>query len=187
MGPGILTRYSRQVLGGFLALFVLVAAGVLYLRFRSPVGGASPYEPVSPPEEYGIEMVADEVMYTGQTAPVQVTVRNTSESGWLEPNPYRPLEWVLEVQVDGQWYSMRTPEKRIRWEWFPEDKSLNSEPSGVVKVGEEQIFLCYIGDYYRLPLRSALYRIVFPDMSKVRPDGGVYREIALAAEFGVIP
>jgi len=186
MGPGILTQYSKQVLGGFLALFVLVAVGQLYLRFRSPIGGESPYQ-IFDHEEQGIEIVADDVMYTGQTAPVQVTVRNTSESGWLEPNPYRPLEWVLETSVDGAWHSMRTQEKRIRWDWLPEDKSPNSSPSGIVKNGEEQTFLCYVGDYYRLPLDPGLYRIVFPDMSKVRPDGGVYREIALAAQFEVLP
>ena len=130
MGPGILTRYSKQVLSGFLAFFVLVAAVLLYLRFRSPVGGTSPYEPVFAHEAHGIEIVADEVMYTGQTAPVQVTVRNTSEWGWLEPEPYRPLEWVLEIQVNGCWHSVRTTEKHIRWDWFPEDKSSSSSPSG---------------------------------------------------------
>lgn len=181
MGPGIFTKYSRQVIGGLLLFFALVAAVLLYLRVRSPIGGESPYEPVFDHEEHGIEIVADEVMYTGQTAPVQVTVRNTSESGWLEPGPYRPLEWVLEVQVDGAWHSMRTTEKQIRWE------GSDGQPSGVVKNGEEQIFLCYVGDYYRLPLDPGLYRIVFPDMSKVRPDGGVYREIALAAQFEVLP
>ena len=31
MGPGILTRYSKQVLGSLLTLFVLVAAVLLYL------------------------------------------------------------------------------------------------------------------------------------------------------------
>ena len=181
MGPGILTRYSKQVLGGFLALFVLVAVVVLYLRFRSPVGGESPYDDIFDQEKCGIEITADEVMYTGQTAPVTVIVRNTSESGWLEPNPYRPLEWELETQVNGTWHSMRTTEKQIRWE------GPDGQPSGVVKNGEEQVFLCYVGDYYRLPLKPGSYRIVFPDMSKVRPDGGVYREIALAAEFEVLP
>lgn len=187
MGPGIFTKYSRQVIGGLLLFFALVAAVLLYLRVRSPIGGESPYEPVFDHEEHGIEIVADEVMYTGQTAPVQVTVRNTSESGWLEPGPYRPLEWVLEVQVNGTWHSMRMLEKRIRWDWLPEEKSSNSSPSGIVKNGEEQLFLCCISDYYRLPLEPGLYRIVFPDMSKVRPDGGVYREIALAAQFEVLP
>ena len=180
MGPGILTRYSKQVLGGFLGFFVLVAAVVLYFRFRSPVGGESPYQ-IFDHAEQGIEITADDVMYTGQTAPVTVTVRNTSESGWLEPNPYRPQEWVLETRVNGTWHSMRTTEKQIRWE------GPDGQPSGVVKNGEEQIFLCYVGDYYRLPLKPGAYRIVFPDLSKVRPDGGVYREIALAAEFEVLP
>jgi len=186
VGPGIFTKYSKQVLGGLMLLFAVIAAVMLYFRFRSPVGSESPYQ-IFDHQEQGIEITADEVMYAGQTAPVQVTVRNTSEKGWLEPGLYRPLEWVLEIKVDGVWYSMRTMEKRIRWDWLPEDKSPNSAPSGIVKEGEEQTFLCCVGDYYRLPLKPGSYRIVFPDMTKVRPDGGVYREIALAAQFEVLP
>ena len=30
MGPGILTRYSKQVLGGLLAAFAIIAAVLLY-------------------------------------------------------------------------------------------------------------------------------------------------------------
>ena len=44
MGPGILTRYSKQVLGGLLAVFAIIAAVLLYFRLRSPVCGVSPYE-----------------------------------------------------------------------------------------------------------------------------------------------
>ena len=80
MGPGIFTKYSRQVLGGLLALFALVAAVLLYLRFRSPVGGESPYDDIFDQGKYGVEMTADEVMYTGQTAPVD-RARNGSPVG----------------------------------------------------------------------------------------------------------
>ena len=186
MGPGILTRYSKQVLGSFLALFVLVAAVVLYLRFRSPVGGESPYDNIFDQGKYGIEITADEVMYTGQTAPVTVTVRNTAESGWIVPENYRTLEWVLETRVDGAWHSMRTMEKRIRWDFPKEDKSPNSGPSGIVKEGEEQTFLCYVEDYYRLPLKPGLYRIVFPSMTKELSSGAVAHG-SIAAEFEVLP
>lgn len=186
MGPGILTRYSKQVLGSFLALFVLVAAVVLYLRFRSPVGGESPYDDIFDQGKYGIEITADEVVYTGQTAPVTVTVRNTAESGWVVPETIRPLEWVLETRVNGVWHSMRTQEKRIRWDFPKEDKSPNSGPSGIVKEGEEQTFLCYVGDYYRLPLKPGSYRIVFPSMTKeLIPGSTAYG--SLAAEFEVLP
>ena len=68
MGPGILTRYSKQVLGSLLTLFVLVAAVLLYLRFRSPVGGESPYDDIFDQGKYGVEITADAVMYTGQAA-----------------------------------------------------------------------------------------------------------------------
>jgi len=186
MGPGILTRYSRQVLGGFLALFVLVAAVLLYLRFRSPVGGESPYDDIFDQGKYGIEITADEVMYTGQTAPVRVTIRNTAESGWIVPETVRPLEWVLETRVNGVWHSMRTLEKRIAWDFPEEDKSPNGGPSGIVKEREEQTFLCYVGDYYRLPLKPGSYRIVFPAMTKeLIPGSTAYG--SLAAEFEVLP
>ena len=33
MGPGILTRYSKQVLGGILAVFAIMAAVLLYFAF----------------------------------------------------------------------------------------------------------------------------------------------------------
>ena len=38
MGPGILTRYSKQVLGSFLVVFAILAAVMLYFRNDAPDG-----------------------------------------------------------------------------------------------------------------------------------------------------
>ena len=43
MGPGILTRYSKQVLGSFLVVFAILAAVMLYFRFRGSIGCVSPH------------------------------------------------------------------------------------------------------------------------------------------------
>jgi hypothetical protein len=186
MGPGIFTTHWKKVLGGCLALLMAFLAVVLYYEFRSPVGRASTYEYVNAWGDEAIEVVADEVVYCHQTAPLQITIRNQSENGWIVPGDYRPKEWVLEIFVDGQWYSVRTTEKHIRWDYPSEDKTPYSGPSGIVKDGEEQTFCCYIVDYYKLPLKPGLYRVVFPDMEKHTEFSGTYRT-AIAAEFEVLP
>lgn len=186
MGPGIFTTHWKKVLGGCLALLAAVLMVILYYEFRSPVGRVSPYENINAWGDEAIEVIADEVVYCYQTEPLRVTVRNASEGGWIYPGDYRPKEWVLEIFVDGQWYSMRTTEEQIRWDFPPEDKTPYSGPSGIVKDGEEQTFCCYIADYYQLPLKPGLYRVVFPDMEKHTEFSGTYRT-AIAAEFEVLP
>ncbi len=42
MGPGILTRYSKQVLGSFLVVFAILAAVMLYFRFRARLAACRP-------------------------------------------------------------------------------------------------------------------------------------------------
>lgn len=186
MGPGIFTKYSKQVIGGILAIFVLFAAVALWYRFRSPIGKVSPYESINSWGDEQVEIVVDEVFYAQQTGPLHVTICNRSDRGLVVPDNYRPKEWMLEIQVNGRWHSMRTAEKNIRWDFPSEDKTPNSGPSGIVKCGEEQTFLCYLSDYYRLPLKPALYRVVFPDMLKEAGGTGTYKT-AVAAEFEVIP
>ena len=48
MGPGILTRYSKQVLGGILAVFAIMATVLLYFRFRSSAARLAVYRPMRP-------------------------------------------------------------------------------------------------------------------------------------------
>lgn len=186
MGPGIFTTHWKKVLGGCLVFLAAVLMVILYYEFRSPVGRVSPYENINAWGDERIGVEADEVMYCHQTAPLQVTIRNHSEDGWMIPGDYRPKEWVLEIRMDDGWHSMRTAEKHIRWAFPSEDMTPYSGPSGIVKNGEEQTFLCYIADYYKLPLEPGLYRVVFPDMEKHTEFSGTYRT-AIAAEFEVLP
>ena len=186
MGPGILTRYSKQVLGGLLAVFAIIAAVLLYFRLRSPVCGVSPYEYINAWGEERIVVTTEQPVYDPQAETVQVTIRNDAESGWVIPGNYRLKEWVLETEIDGVWYSMRTLEKYIDWDFPAEDKTPNSRPSGIVKCGEEQRFLCHLEEAYELPLAAGTYRIVFPNMEKEREaySGSSYLT-AFAAEFEV--
>ena len=47
MGLGIFTKYSKQVIGGLVAFFLLLAAIPCYYWFRDPIGGVSPYTEVN--------------------------------------------------------------------------------------------------------------------------------------------
>lgn len=185
MGPGIFTKYSKQVIGGIIAFFLLLAAVPLYLQFRGPVGKVSPYEEINAWGDEQVSISTERSVYGLQEEVVQVTIRNDSESGLVIPANYRPKEWVLETKIDGVWHTMRTTEKYIRWDFPSEDKTPNSGPSGIVKCGEEQRFLCWLGEAYRLPLDAGTYRIVFPDMEKETGASGTYRTV-MAAEFEIV-
>ena len=185
MGPGILTKYARQVLGGVLALLALAAAAGLYLRFRGPVGGVSPYETVN--DLYEGEFITfrtERAAYPADVETIQLTIRNDAEDTVVGPARPCPDEWLLEVQVDGVWRSLRlsplTAEDHVKWDFPPEEYGPNSGPSGIVKWGGgEQRYLCRIAAYYQTPLEPGRYRIVFPRMEH-RNEG------ALAAEFEVV-
>lgn len=184
MGPGIFTKYSKRVLGGALALLALTAAAGLYIRSRSPVGGVSPYETVNDLcGQERISLTVQQNVYPADVETVQLTIRNDAEDTVVGPTPYCPDEWLLEMQVDGVWHSMRlsplTAEEHVKWAFPPEEYGPNSGPSGIVKWGGgEQRYLCRIAAYYQTPLEPGLYRIVFPQME--------HRNVAaLAVEFEV--
>lgn len=184
MGPGILTRYSKQVLGGILAVFAVIATVLLYFRFRGPVGGVSPYETVNGLfEQELISFTIEHDAYPADVEVIQVTIRNDAEDTVVGPAPYCLDEWLLEKQVDGVWHSMRlsplTAKRHVEWDFPPEEYGPNSGPSGIVNWnGGEQQYLCSIKKYYKTPLVAGTYRIVFPEME--------HRNIAaLAAEFEV--
>lgn len=181
MGPGILTRYSRQVLGGAIILLLMFAGIILYFRFRSPVGGVSPYETVNDFfEQEKIHFEIEQPVYSKDVDMIQVTLRNDTENTVVAPNPGQRTEWLLEVYSGAEWHSMRTIKREaIRWEFPAEEYGSNSGPSGVVSWnGGEQTFLCNLARYYRLPLEAGMYRIVFPEME--------HRDAAnLAVEFEV--
>jgi len=179
-----LIRYSKQVLGGLLVVLLLVAAGELYLRFRSPVGGVSPYETVNDLfEQELISFTVEHDTYPADVEVVQATIRNDAEDTVVGPALYCPDEWLLEKQVDGVWHSMHrshlTARQYVKWDFPPEEYGPNSGPSGIVNWnGGEQRYLCGIAKYYKTPLGAGTYRIVFPQME--------HRNVAaLAAEFEV--
>ena len=93
MGPGIFTKYSKRVLGGVLALLALTAAAGLYIRFRSPVGGVSPYETVNDLcGQERISLTVQQNVYPADVETVQLTIRNDAEDTVVGPTPYCPDE-----------------------------------------------------------------------------------------------
>lgn len=184
MGPGIFTKYSKQVIGGLIAAFVVIAAGLLCYRFRSPVGGVSPYETVNDFfEQERIAFTIEHDTYPADVEVIQVTLRNDTDNTVVGPSLYCPNEWLLEIWQDGTWHSLRLDpecgEKTVKWDFPPEEYGPNSGPSGIVNWnGGEQKYLCDIARYYKTPLEIGTYRIVFPEME--------HRDTAaLAVEFEV--
>ncbi len=182
MGPGIFTRYSKQVTGGILAVFVAFAAVMLYFRFRGPVGGVSPYTEVNDffEQDY-ISFTIEQDIYPMDAEVIQVTLRNDTNNTVVAPAPGCRNEWLLETRVDGAWHSMRLSpdcaEDRVEWDFPLDEYGPDSGPSGIVNWnGGEQRYLCDIAKYYGTPQEPGLYRIVFPEME--------HRDAAaLAVEF----
>lgn len=182
MGPGIFTKYSKQVIGGLIACFVLLVAIPFSFRFRGPIDGVSPYTEVNDFfEQEKISFAVVKEVYSADAAVVEVVLRNDTSNTVVAPAPGCLNEWLLETRVDGAWHSMRLSpdctEKYVRWEYPQEEYGPNSGPSGVVGWnGGEQRYLCNIEKYYGTPQEPGLYRIVFPEMEH-------RDEAALAAEF----
>jgi hypothetical protein len=184
MGPGIFTKYSKQVIGGILVCFLLIAAVGLYFWFRGPIGRETLYTEVNDFFDHDlISFTIEQEIYPIDVEVIQVTIRNDTEDTVVAPALYCPDEWLLETRVDGAWHSMRLrpdiSEKHLKWEFPAEEYGANSGPSGIVDWnGGEQRYLCNIARYYRIPLEPGLYRIVFPNME--------HRNVAaLAVEFRV--
>ena len=184
MGPGIFTKYSKQVIGGLLVLFVAIAAAFLYFQFRGPVVGVSPYENVNDFfEQEKILFTIESDAYPADVEVIQVTLRNDTDNTVVAPSLRQADEWLLETKIDGVWRSMRLDPKaakeKVRWDFPAEECGANSRPSGIVNWnGGEQRYLCRIAEYYRTPLGSGTYRILFPEME--------HRDTtALAVEFEV--
>ena len=172
------------MLGGVLAVFAIIAAVLLYFRFRSSMGGVSPYEAVNDLfEQELISFTIERDTYPADVETIQVTICNDAEDTVVGPALYCLDEWLLEKQVGGVWHKMRlsplTTEKHVKWDFPPEEYGPNSGPSGIVNWnGGEQRYLCSIAKYYKTPLEAGTYRIVFPEME--------HRNIAaLAVEFEV--
>ena len=202
MGPGIFTKYSKQVIGGLVAFFLLLAAIPCYYWYRDPVGGESPYqdsqflEDLADDSLHGydwehkkISLATAESVYSANTATVEVILRNSTDHVLLAPSLSLRDEWVLETRVDGAWHSMYTrPDTRAkhpRWEEPTVENGLNPHPAAIVEQGEEQKYLCSIERYYRTPLEPGLYRIVFPTFEVMNVSAQAMTYVSMAAEFHV--
>lgn len=163
MGPGIFTRYSKQVLGGSAALLLLIAALGLYYQFRSPVGGASPYETVNDIYEWEyMTFAAEQEVYPAETETICLRFRNDAPDGVVALAAYRVHmgAYALEILQDGQWHSVRAQTEKPSW---------GTEPSGILKTdivqwgGGELVLYCPVAKDYPAPLAAGHYRIVVPN------------------------
>lgn len=164
MGPGILIRYSKQVLGVAAVLLVVGAAILCFFQFRGPVGGASPYEVVNQLED--CTLTTEQERYPADVKEIHLLCRNDAAEGELTLP--EGAAYVLEVKEDGTWHTLRSETKEPHW----------IGEGGVVAGGSEVTLTCQMSDY-QSPLESGSYRIVLPDCSAAGSAGN------LAAEFEV--
>lgn len=157
MGPGIFTKYSKQVIGTCVAILLCVTALALYFQLRGPVGGVSPYETVNDLyEQELLSMTTDRESYPADVSSITVTLRNDAPDYILIQDEPHTDEWVLEREVEGVWHSLRTRRNEtVRWFGFS---------GGVYWNGGEETYVCDISHYYEMPLEEGTYRIVFPNM-----------------------
>lgn len=178
MGSGILVRYSKQVLGGLLAVFV-IAAALLYAWFRSPIGGVSPHETVNDLYDWEyMTFTAEADRYSANVDTIRLSFRNDAPDGVVCLSSRAPtFAYELEYRKDGVWRQMHPVVSHPRW-W--------SGTGGVRETnivnwnGGESTLLCEIARDYPTPLQAGRYRIVIPDCEHM--DGPL---AALAAEFEV--
>lgn len=177
MGPGILVRYSKQVLGGLLAVFV-IAAALLYVWFRSPIAGVSPHETVNDLYEWEyMTFEAEDDGYSSDVDTIRLYFRNGAPDGVVCLSSRAPtFAYELEYLRDGVWHQMRPVVKSPQWGGAGGFSATNI----VNWNGGEITLCCEIARDYPTPLRAGRYRIVIPDCEHM--DGPL---AALAAEFEV--
>lgn len=174
MGPGIFTKYSKQVIGGILAAFLLFGAVVLYYRFRSPVGGRSPYETVNDMYEWEyMTFTAEQERYSPDVEKIRLTFRNDAPDGVvvLSAAGSSHFGYELEFLKNGSWHQMRSHSKVCRWEGKTDIVNWN---------GGEVMLTCPVGKDYPSPLPVGQYRIVLPECEHLKRSHS-----ALAVEFEV--
>lgn len=157
MGPGIFTKYSKQVIGGLVLVMVCVAALAAWYQLRGNVGGISPYETVNNLyEQEQLSITLDKAVYPPDVGEIALTLRNDASDYILIQDEPHTDNWVLERKVNGAWHSLRTKNgKTVRWFGYN---------GGVDWNGGEETYLCDISDYYQIPLEAGTYRIVLPNM-----------------------
>ena len=178
MGPGILTRYSKQVLGSFLVVFAILAAVMLYFRFRGPIGGVSPHETVNDLYEWTyMTFEAEPDEYSADDVDiVHLYFRNDAPDGIVWLSSQVSFAYELEYLKAGVWHQMRPVVQRPRWsntDGIPTNDIVNWD-------GGELTLRCGISQDYPMPLRAGRYRIIIPGCEHIR-----HTPVALAAEFEV--
>ena len=177
MGPGILTRYSKQVLGSFLVVFAILAAVMLYFRFRGSIGGVSPHETVNDLYEWEhmtFEAEMDE--YPADVDTIRLYFRNDAPDGVVWLSSKSSFAYELEYRKDGVWHQMRPVVDHPRWsntDGIPTNDIVNGN-------GGEITLRCGISQDYPTPLQAGRYRIVIPGCEHIQ-----HTPAALAAEFEV--
>ena len=174
MGPGIFTKYSKEVLSTILVIFFIIAGVVTILENRSPVGGKTPYETVNDLYDWEHMMfVPEHEVYPADTEAVRFYFRNNAPDGVVVLSAKGPhFGYELEIWEDGVWHQMRTHKKIVRWE---------GKTDIVNWDGGEVLITCPVGRDYPSPLQPGLYRVVLPYCEHLHRA-----EVPLAAEFEVV-
>ena len=173
MGPGIFTKYSKEVLSTLLVIFFIIAGVVTVLENRSPVGGKSPYETVNDLYEWEyMTFESTQETYPADTEYVELYFRNDAPDGVVVLSAQGThFGYELEIWQDGAWHQMRTYSKSVRWE---------GKTDIVDWDGGEALITCPVGRDYSSPLQAGRYRIVLPYCEHLHRA-----EVPLAAEFEV--
>ena len=174
MGPGIFTKYSKEVLSVILVIFFIVVGVVTIAENRSPVGGLSPYEAVNDLYEWEcMTFEPEHALYPSDVETVRLYFRNDAPDGVVVLSAKGThFGYELEIFQNGRWHQMRTYQKHVRWEG----------KTDIVKWGGDEILItCPVGRDYASPLQPGLYRIVLPYCEHLNNP-----VVPLAAEFEVV-
>ena len=174
MGPGIFTRYSKQVIGGILAVFAAFGAVLLYFQLRDPVGGLSPHETVNDLYEWEcMTFEPEQAAYPVDVETVRLRFRNDAPDGVVCLSAGRTFfRYELEIQRNGAWHQMHSYTDQPRWD---------GKTDIVNWDGGEITLSCPVGRDYPSPLKPGRYRIVLPECEHLHSP-----IVALAAEFEVV-
>ena len=172
MAPGIFTKYSKQVIGGLIAFFAIIAAALLYFQFRSPVGGPSSYEIVNDLHEWEcMTLIPERDVYPTDVETIQLYFRNDAPDGVVCLSAYGPIfAYELEIWEESTWHQMRARVDSPRWNGKTDIVNWND--------GEAMLF-CEVASDYPTPLQPGRCRIVLPDCAHMNSVSD------LAVEFEV--
>lgn len=180
MGTGILMRYSKQMLGGILAICAIIAAVLLCSRFCGPVGGPSPHETVNDLYEWEyMTFAAEQELYPADVEAIRLYFRNDAPDGVVCLATRTLFAYELEFLKDGVWHSMRAKVEQPRW-WSDNDTEGAPGTDVVQWDGGEMTLYCGIARDYPTPVPAGRYRIIIPDCEHMQPT-----LVDLAVEFEV--